>query len=50
VIRKERGVEATLVRGSGGEFEVTLDGRLIFSKRAEGRFPEPEEVLAQLPR
>ena len=44
-----RGVEARLVRGSGGEFEVTLDGRLIFSKRAEGRFPDPEEVLAHIP-
>jgi len=37
------------VRGGGGEFEVTLDGRLIFSKRAEGRFPSPEEVLAHIP-
>lgn len=37
------------MRGSGGEFEVTLDGRLIFSKRAEGRFPQPEEILAQIP-
>lgn len=49
MIRKERGVEATLVRGSGGEFEVTVDGKLVFSKRAEGRFPEPEEVLAHIP-
>lgn len=49
MIRKERGVEATLVRGSGGEFEITLDGRLIFSKRQEGRFPDPEEVLAHIP-
>jgi len=49
VIRKERGVEATLVRGSGGEFEVTVDGKLVFSKRAEGRFPEAEEVLAHIP-
>jgi selT/selW/selH-like putative selenoprotein len=37
------------VRGSGGEFEITLDGRLIFSKRKEGRFPDPDEVLALLP-
>jgi selT/selW/selH-like putative selenoprotein len=49
VIRKERGVEATLVAGSGGEFEITLDGRLVFSKRQEGRFPDPEEVLAHIP-
>jgi len=37
------------VRGSGGEFEITLDGRLVFSKRREGRFPDSEEVLALLP-
>ena len=49
MIRKERGVEATIVPGSGGEFEITLDGRLIFSKRQEGRFPDPEEVLAHIP-
>lgn len=49
MIRKERGVEATLVRGSGGEFEVTVDGKLVFSKRAEGRFPDADEVLAHIP-
>ena len=37
------------MRGSGGEFEITLDGKLIFSKRAEGRFPQVEEVLAHIP-
>jgi selT/selW/selH-like putative selenoprotein len=37
------------VRGSGGEFEITLDGRLVYSKRAEGRFPGHEEILALLP-
>ena len=37
------------MRGGGGEFEVTVDGRLVFSKRAEGRFPEHDEILALLP-
>jgi len=37
------------VRGSGGEFEVTVDGVLRFSKRATGRFPTHEELLAMLP-
>jgi selT/selW/selH-like putative selenoprotein len=49
VIKQERNLDATLVRGGGGEFEVTLDGRLIFSKKAQGRFPEPDEVIGQLP-
>jgi hypothetical protein len=27
---------------------VRLDGKLIFSKHDAGRFPEPDEILAQL--
>jgi len=29
-------------------FDVTVDGRLIFSKDKAGRFPDDEEVLSQL--
>jgi hypothetical protein len=29
-------------------FEVVADGRLVFSKRKEGRFPEDDEVLGAL--
>ena len=36
------------MRSGGGVFEVTVDGELIFSKRAVGRFPEPGEVEAVL--
>jgi hypothetical protein len=28
---------------------VSVDGRLVFSKKAAGRFPEVEEVLAAIP-
>jgi selT/selW/selH-like putative selenoprotein len=46
-IKQHRGVDSTLIRGSGGEFEITVDGRLVFSKKQEGRFPyDIEEVLA----
>lgn len=31
---------------SGGVFEVTLDGELLFSKKQTGRFPEREEIDA----
>ena len=34
----------TLEPSSGGVFEVFLNGNLIFSKKQEGRFPEPGEV------
>ncbi len=30
-------------------FDVFVDGRLIFSKHREGRFPDEEEILALLP-
>jgi selenoprotein W-related protein len=29
----------------GGVFEVTADGRLVFSKKSLGRFPNDGEVL-----
>jgi selT/selW/selH-like putative selenoprotein len=34
--------------GSKGQFDVLLDGRMLFSKQSAGRFPESEEVLSQL--
>ena len=37
-----------LVPSSGGVFEVTVDGELIFSKRALGRFPGDDEIIAAL--
>ena len=33
-----------LVPSSGGRFEVTLDGELIFSKAGLGRHAEPGEI------
>jgi selenoprotein W-related protein len=34
-----------LIESAGGVFEVTADGRLIFSKKKLGRHAEPGEVL-----
>ncbi len=34
----------TLVPGSGGVFEVSIDGETAFSTRANGRFPETREL------
>ncbi len=33
-----------LQSGSSGRYEISLDGELLFSKKAEGRFPRPGEV------
>lgn len=47
-IEREKGVAATLEVGRPGQFEVVVDGAVIFSKAEAGRFPEHEEILARL--
>lgn len=41
-------MEPALQHGGGGVFDVAVDGKLVFSKHKEGRFPEHEEVLRAL--
>lgn len=41
-------MDAKLTKGSGGVFDVVADGKLVFSKRDTGRFPEPGEVARLL--
>ena len=36
--------ELKLIPAGGGAFEVSVDGKLIFSKLSEGRFPDLEEL------
>jgi selenoprotein W-related protein len=36
--------ELALVPGSGGVFDIYLDGELLFSRQREGRFPESKEL------
>jgi selenoprotein W-related protein len=35
-----------LISSSGGTFDISLDGQLVFSKKAAGRFPKPGELAA----
>ena len=37
-------IEISLVPSGGGVFEVALDEKLIFSKKALNRFPEDGEI------
>jgi selenoprotein W-related protein len=34
----------TLIPGTGGTFEVRLNGQVIFNRKTEGRFPEAKEL------
>ena len=36
------------MKGTGGVFEITVDGRVAFSKKQLGRFPEDVEIDALL--
>ncbi len=38
----------TLRPGGGGIFEIRADGDLIWSRKAEGRFPEAKELKQRL--
>ena len=40
------GADVELVPGVAGVFEITVDGRLLFSKKQTGRFPTDDEVEA----
>ncbi|RJX29856.1 MAG: hypothetical protein C4531_10010 [Desulfurivibrio sp.] len=41
---KRFAAEVELIAGSGGVFDVVVEGRRIFSKAAAGRFPEEGEI------
>lgn len=41
-------MQAELIKGSGGVFDVTADGSLVYSKHRTGRFPDNAEVVQTL--
>ena len=40
--------EVALIPGTGGVFEVRLDGLTLWSREAEGRFPEIKELKQRI--
>lgn len=45
---KRRVASLELVPGKGGCFEVTADGRPVWSKLETGEFPDDNDVLARV--
>ena len=37
-----------LIQGDRGVFDVRADGRLIYSKKTEGRFPTADDIVKRL--
>jgi selT/selW/selH-like putative selenoprotein len=48
VLSRKLGIEAELLEGDRGAFDVVADGRLIFSKHTAHRFPDSDEIVRAL--
>jgi predicted Rdx family selenoprotein len=44
----KQGHDAHAISGEKSQFDVLVDGRLVFSKQREGRFPEEDEISQNL--
>jgi len=43
-LERELGIHSELIESSGGVFEIEYEGRLLFSKKNLGRFPNEGEI------
>jgi selT/selW/selH-like putative selenoprotein len=50
ILATQPGSQVSLRKTGGGVFEITVDGRLAWSKKTAGRFPTDAEVLRSLGR
>ncbi len=46
VLKAHPDAQVVLHKTGGGVFEIVVDGRLSFSKKATGRFPTDNEVVS----
>jgi selT/selW/selH-like putative selenoprotein len=42
------GINVEVIQGSGGIFDVVIDGEKVFSKHEEHRFPKNDEILTEI--
>jgi len=47
-ISEALGVKAEMIEGSGGVFDVCVNGTRIWCKKDVGRFPEHDELLEKI--
>ena len=45
-LNSEFDADVELIASAGGVYEVVVDGKNIFSKKALNRFPNDEEIIA----
>ena len=44
-MKKNFDLDIELVAGSNGIFDISLDGKMIYSKSEQGRFPQAGEII-----
>jgi selT/selW/selH-like putative selenoprotein len=47
-IKRALGHDSLIEPGKIGQFDVVVNGKTIFSKQSQGRFPETDEILKLL--
>lgn len=47
-IKNEIGVDAQLQPSGGGVFEVSVDGKLVYSKKKTRQFPDEAKLVDQI--
>ena len=45
-LKKNLSAEIELIAGSNAIFDVAVDGKMIFSKFEQGRFPQSDEIIS----
>ena len=45
IVKERFKTDIDLVASSGGVFEITIDDKLVSSKKKEGRFPTDNELM-----
>lgn len=49
-LKKHCSINTELIKSSGGVFEVIVDGKLVYSKKATGEFPDEMKLVRDLAR
>ena len=49
-MKKEFNVDAELIKGGGGIFDVKVDGELVYSKHQTGGFPDNAKLVEEIKR
>ena len=48
VIKQELGITAGYIKSGNGKFEIVVNGELLYSKKATGKFPATNDIVEKL--